>query len=131
MQGQLHNHALVKIADARNKNRAAFQASQRHDFWNVFVRQAKSVQLKGRGFAFFVGLYHLPPAPGIAADCGQTNRMVGGQNAGFYQWAQHGNGACGVTARVGYTLGLLDIFGLAWREFRKAVNPGGVGAVRG
>ena len=96
-----------------------------HDLGHVLVLQAQRIGLEGRRVARFVGLDHGAAAARIAADRGQGDREVGGQQAGVDQRAHHGDGAGGVAARVGHAVGLGHRLALAGRQFGKPKTHAG------
>ena len=131
MQGQLHQHALLEIANRGDEHRAARQARVFHDFWNVFVLQTQPIQLECGRFAFFVGLNHAASAPRIAADRRQAQRKILRNQSGLNERANQRDGTSGVAARVGDPACLRDQRAMPRHEFGETKYPAGRGAVRG
>ncbi len=131
MQGQLHQHALAKVAHRGNEDRPAREAGVFHDLGHMLVLQAQRVQLERRGAAGLVVLDHRAAAAGVAAHRRQRQRRVRREQAGVDQRTHQGDGAGGVAAGVAHPLRASNGFLLAWRELGKPEHPIGRRAVGG
>jgi len=130
VQGQLDQHALLEVAHRRDEDRATREAGVGHDFRDVLVLQTERIELVGRCFTLLVGLDHGAATTGKAADGGQADRVIGGQHASIDQGAQHGDGAAGVTTRVGHALGIHHGLALIGCELGETEHPARCDAVR-
>ena len=102
MQGELHQHALAKVAHRGYENRAPGEAGVLHDLRQMLVFETQTIQLERRRLTFFVGLDHASPAARITRDGRQAERRVRRQQTRIHQGPDQCNRAGGITARVAH-----------------------------
>ena len=123
VHGQLHQHALAKIAHGGHEHRAARQARVAHDLRQVLVLEAQGIGLKQRRLAFFIGLDHGSAPAGIPAHRRQRQRKVARNQSRIHQRADQRDGAGGIAAGVGHAGGGRHGLALAGGQFRKTEHP--------